>query len=224
MNSAKGKRPDGIIFDLDGTLADTVDDIRAALNVVLAERGLMPLERDKVRMMIGRGPVVLIERALRHLGVEYDDELVAELKDRFIECYGIHGNPHSELFDGARQCLDKLEELGVPLGVCSNKPHEFCVTLLRDLGIDGRFRAINGSTDDVPKKPDPAMLQRTLAAMNVDPSRALYVGDSVTDVNTARAAGVPVALVSYGYSDVPVESLGPDCTISSLQELNGLFG
>ena len=214
---------EAVVFDLDGTLADTVADIGAALNLVLADRGLDSIELDKVRLMIGRGPVVLIERALRHLSVAYDEHLVDELKDQFIECYRRHGNPHSELFEGAQQCLDELEERGVPVGVCSNKPHEFCVTLLHDLGIAGRFRAIRGSTDDIPKKPDPALLQRTLDAMDIEPSRALYVGDSVTDVNTARAAGVRVALVRYGYSDVPVDSLGPDTAISSLQEINRFF-
>ena len=224
MNKAIASRPTGIVFDLDGTLADTAGDIRAALNATLAGRGLEQLELDKVRLMIGRGPVVLIERALRHLGVACDEQLVAELTGEFIENYREHGNPLSVLVDGASQCLDTFAERDIPLGVCSNKPHEFCVSLLEDLGVRDRFAAIQGSTADLPKKPDPALLHKTLDAMNVRPSEALYVGDSVTDVNTARAAGVEVALVRNGYSDVPVDTLGPDHAISSLKELDGLVG
>ncbi len=224
MTSANGHPVEAVVFDLDGTLADTVGDICAALNMTLAQHGLGPLELDKVRLMIGRGPVVLIERALRHLSVGYDDAFVNELREQFIASYRAHGNPYSELFDGTRQYLDELEQRGVALGVCSNKPHEICVSLIRDLGIDSHFRAVQGSVEDLPRKPDPTLLRMTLDAMDIDPSRALYVGDSVTDVNTARAAGVRVALVRYGYSDVPVESLGPDGTISSLQEIDRFFG
>jgi len=217
-------RPAGIVFDLDGTLADTVADIAAALNATLEKRGWTAVDDSRVRLMIGRGPVVLIERALRHLGIEYDEDLVADLVADFIDSYGRHGNRFSQLFDGARQMLDGLGAAGIALGVCSNKPHDYCVSLLRDLGVDGHFRAIHGSTNDVPKKPDPALLHKTLDAMDIDPAHALYVGDSVTDLNTARAAGVQVALVRYGYSDVPVDSLGPDHALSSLKELDRFLG
>ena len=211
--------PEAVVFDLDGTLADTAADICAALNDALATRGYDPLEAADVRLMIGKGPKILVERALRHLGIYPASALVKTLTEQFVRCYAKQGNGLSSLFDGVDQCLDELTGLGIPFAVCSNKPHEFCVSLLADLGVADRFTAIQGSSDGLPKKPDPALLYRALEKLGVTPDKALYVGDSKTDVTTARAAGMPVALVEYGYTRVPAKALGADFVIPSLDRL-----
>jgi phosphoglycolate phosphatase len=211
--------PKAVVFDLDGTLADTVADIAAALNDALATRSYGPVDEGDARLMIGKGPKILVERALRHLGIYPASTLVATLTEEFVRCYARQGNGLSSLFDSVAECLDDLSARGIPIGVCSNKPHEFCVSLLSDLGVVKQFDAIQGSSGDLPKKPDPTLLHRALEKLGVAPENALYVGDSETDVRTARAAGVPVALVEYGYSSTPVQSLGADWVIASLDQL-----
>lgn len=208
-----------IVFDLDGTLADTAADICAALNAALATRGLPRVDVRNARTMIGKGPKILVERALKHIGVYPASNLVQTLTERFVCFYRKQGNKLSALYEGVAECLDALSIRGIPIGVCSNKPQEFCVTLLQDLGVADRLSAIQGSDATLPKKPDPAMLNHALRRLNVEPGQALYVGDSKTDVTTARAAGVRVTLVNYGYSDVPVDELGADAVISSLEQL-----
>ena len=211
--------PEAVVFDLDGTLADTAADICAALNDALATRGYEPLEAADVRLMIGKGPKVLVERALKHLGVYPASALVKTLTEQFVRSYAKQGNGLSSLFESVDECLDELSARGIPFAVCSNKPHEFCVSLLSDLGVADRFSAIQGSGHGLPKKPDPAMLHSVLEKMGVAADRALYVGDSETDVKTARAAGIPVALVEYGYTKIPARELGADFVIPALDQL-----
>lgn len=211
--------PEAVVFDLDGTLADTAADICAALNDALATRGYEPLEAADVRLMIGKGPKILVERALRHLDIYPASALVKTLTEQFVRSYAVQGNGLSSLFDGAEECLDVLAAQNIPFAVCSNKPHEFCVSLLSDLGVADRFSAIQGSSDKLPKKPDPALLHRALQKMGIAPDKALYVGDSETDVLTARAAGVTVVLVEGGYTRTPARELGADFVISSLDQL-----
>jgi phosphoglycolate phosphatase len=206
-----------VVFDLDGTLADTATDIARSLNAVLASHKLQAVELDVVRYMIGRGPVVLIERAIRHLGVRSDEASVAGLSAAFIDHYTRTGHQRTTLFPGVRDCLRKLAGTGV--GVCSNKPHAACESLLSELGIADLVSAVQGSAPGVPTKPDPTMLHRVLSALGAEKARSVYVGDSETDVLTARAAGLPVVLVSWGYSDRPVTEIGADAVIDSFDEL-----
>jgi phosphoglycolate phosphatase len=211
-----------VVFDLDGTLADTATDIARSLNAVLATHNLLAVELDAVRYMIGRGPTVLIERALRHLGASSDEASVAGLSAEFVEHYAKTGHQRTTLYPGIRDCLRQLCDTGVRIGVCSNKPQGSCEALLSDLGIADLVSAVRGSAPGIPAKPDPTTLRRVLHTLAADPARTIYVGDSETDVITARAADIPVVLVNWGYSDKPVTELGADAVIDSLDDLPAL--
>ena len=208
-----------VVFDLDGTLADTVADISESLDTALATMGLPGVEPQAVRLMIGHGPVLLAQRALQYLEVSTEPHLVTHLTNAFMGHYAASGNRLSSLFPGVSDCLEELESMNVAIGVCSNKPHDASRGLLVDLGIAKYIDALQGATAGMPKKPDPTMLLEVLRSLDTPAENALYVGDSDTDVQTARAAGLQVVLVSYGYSDRPADQLGADGVVSSLQQL-----
>lgn len=208
-----------VVFDLDGTLADTAEDIRDALVRALAGEGLPPIDIASVRLMIGGGPRLLVKRALHRLGVPARNDLVDRLAEAFHAQSKLRGKRSSRLFDGAEAALRQLHRSGVRIGLCSNKPDDLCHQLVRELGVDAYIDELLGSSDDRPKKPDPALLLTVIERLGVPPAETLYVGDSATDVATARAAGVPVFLVSYGYTLRNATQLGADAVIDSLSEL-----
>jgi phosphoglycolate phosphatase len=188
-----------VVFDLDGTLADTAVDIREALVRALAAEGLPPIDVVSVRLMIGGGPKLLVERALHRLGVPARDTLVNRLAKAFHAEAKHQGNRNSRLFDGVESAL--------------------CRGLFSVRGIDIYIDVVLGSCDQRPMKPDPAMLLGFIERLGVLPGETLYVGDSATDVATARAAGVPVMLVSYGYTLRNASQLGADAVIDSIEEI-----
>lgn len=208
-----------VVFDLDGTLADTAADIREALVRALASEDLPPVDTASVRLMIGGGPRVLVERALHRLSVETDGRLVTRLTQAFHSEYVQQGNQLSRLFDGVEATLRTLHTTGIRIGLCSNKPDDLCRMLVRSFAIEDCFDEILGSGGDLPKKPDPAALLGIIERLGVAPGDTLYVGDSATDVTTARNAGVPVILVSYGYTLQSASQLGADAVIDSVAEL-----
>jgi phosphoglycolate phosphatase len=208
-----------IVFDLDGTIADTAVDIRAALVRALAAEGLPPVDLGSVRLMIGGGPRLLVQRALDRLGIATNDALVARLTAAFHTEYIRQGNALTKLFDGVESTLRQLHMSGTRVGLCSNKPDDLCRMLVNNFTIDRYFDEILGSGGDMPRKPDPAPLLRIIERLGVPPEDTLYVGDSQTDVVTARNAGVPVMLVSYGYTLRAASQLGADAVIDSVAEL-----
>ena len=208
-----------VVFDLDGTLADTAEDIREALVKSLARESLPPIDVNSVRLMIGGGPRLLVERALDRLQVETDKDLVTRLTTAFHREYLTQGNRHSKLFSGVEDTLRTLHTAGIPVGLCSNKPDDLCRMLVRGFSLDEYFDEILGSGEDLPRKPDPAPLLRIIERLGVPPGDALYVGDSETDVITARNAGVPVMLVNYGYTVRAASQLGADAVIDSVADL-----
>jgi len=217
------RQPTAIIFDLDGTLVDSAPDIRCALNAVLVRDRLPPIELEAVQLMIGGGPKVLIQRALDKIGVVAQPADVARLTASFEDTYFEQGNALTALFNGAVDCLEKLKNQGVAIGLCSNKPEQLCKQLLADLGILSFFAAIQGSGSGLPTKPHPAALLATLRGLGAAPELALYVGDSKTDVETARGACVPVALVRSGYTATPADALGADWVVEGLGEIPSIW-
>ncbi len=208
-----------VVLDLDGTIADTAADIREALVHALGREGLPPIDVASVRLMIGGGPKVLVERALHRLGVPARTDLVARLAEGFHRASARQGVRSTRLFDGVESALQQLHTAGVRVGLCSNKPDDLCHGLVRELGIAPYIDEILGSSDDRPKKPDPALLLGVIERLGVPPGETLYVGDSETDVLTARAAGVPVMLVSYGYTLRHASQLGADGVVDSLTDI-----
>ncbi len=208
-----------VVFDLDGTLVDSAADVQRALNRTLASEDLPPIDVDLVRYMIGGGPRLLVLRALAELRVKKSRYAVDRLTDLFHDEYLRQENTESRLYDGAEDCLRQLRAAGTRTGICSNKPDDLCHKLIDDLGAGQYFDVILGSGSGLPRKPDPAPLLEVIQQLDSRPEATLYVGDSETDVKTARAAGVDVVLVSYGYTARPAADLGADKVYDSLADI-----
>jgi phosphoglycolate phosphatase len=208
-----------IVFDLDGTLVDTAPDLIATLNVVLAREGCAPVADADARTMIGGGARHMLERALRREGVAAGPADLDRMFAAFIDYYAAHIADHSRPFPGLGQSLDRLEAHGARFAVCTNKLEWLSVLLLDRLGLAGRFAAICGQDTFGVPKPDPELLRGTIARGGGNPEHAVMVGDSAPDVAIARAAGVPIIAVDFGYSDVAVNLLAPDRIISHFNDL-----
>jgi len=210
-----------IVFDLDGTLVDTAPDLIDTLNVVLTREALPQVPFATGRNLIGGGVKVTIERALAAEGLSCPPAEIDRLYTAFIAHYADHLADRSRPFPHLEGALDQLADAGHRLAVCTNKLEWASVRLLEALKLAPRFAAICGQDTFGVQKPDPEVLRRTVLRAGGDPAAAIMVGDSRTDVCTARAAKVPVVAVDFGYSDVPIQSLKPDRIISSFAELFG---
>lgn len=206
-----------LVFDLDGTLVDTAPDLIDTLNVILARHQVATVDYAKARALIGGGVKPLIERALasRRLSAAEIDAIFQQ----YLEHYVAHIADRSRPYPGVTDALDLLARRGYRLAVCTNKLEGLAVRLLEALGLKDRFAAICGPDTFGVRKPDPAILRGTLTRAGGRAERALMVGDSGTDVVTARAAGVPVVLVGFGYTEIPVSELGADRIITHFDAL-----
>ncbi len=208
-----------IAFDLDGTLVDTAPDLIGALNQVLGERSLAPLPVASARSLVGRGARVLIEKGFAAAGEPLDVDHAPKLVDRFIEIYRSRIAVESTAFDGLEAALDGLSDDGALLCICTNKPTDLSRLLIEALHLTSRFGSIVGA-DAAPKpKPDASHFITAVELAGGDPRRAIMVGDSETDVATARAAGVPVITVPFGYTELTPEGLMGDVLIRHFSEL-----
>lgn len=214
--------PRAVVFDLDGTLVDTAPDIIAALNALLAEQGRPSLHAAAVRQLIGDGAQKLVERGFAATGGPAPQAL-AGLSRRFLELYEPRIARLSRPYPGVRDTLARLAGAGFRLGVCTNKASRATRRLLDDLALSQYFAAVAGG-DGPARKPDPKHLLAVLDALGAAPETALMVGDSANDVHAARAAGVRVAVVSFGYTTVPAAELGADALIDRFEQLAALVG
>ncbi len=208
-----------IVFDLDGTLIDTAPDLIDTLNFILARQGLPVVPYDVARPLIGGGAKGMIERALVLEGRNAAATDVERLYTSFVDHYAAHIADRSRPFPGVVPALDHLAAAGHQLAVCTNKLEWLSKRLLDALQLSGRFAAICGQDTFGVQKPDPQVFRATVLRAGGKPDRAIMVGDSITDIRTARAACVPVVAVDFGYTDVPVGTLGPDRVIGSFAEL-----
>jgi phosphoglycolate phosphatase len=221
QNLFGGELPQLVMFDLDGTLLDSVPDLAAAIDRMLLQLGRPAAGVARVRDWVGNGAQVLVRRALaegiEHAGV--DDVLATEAHQLFLKAYA-DNHALSTVYPGVRECLDWLQARAVPLALVTNKPRQFVGPLLAEKALAGYFRWILGGDSLPQQKPDPAALRWVLAQAQVQPEQALFVGDSRNDVLAARAAGVPCVAVSYGYNHGrPVSEENPQLLVADLRQL-----
>lgn len=214
--------PPLLVFDLDGTLADTAGDLMATLNVILAREGLVAVELAQARAMVGGGARLLIQRGLTANGITASESRLDEMLVDFLAYYEAHIADETALFPGVAAALDRFEAAGFTFAVCTNKVEYPSVLLLTALGIAGRFRAICGKDTFRVSKPDGEALLQTIARAGGDRGRAVMIGDSKIDIDTARNAGVPVVAVNFGYTSEPVDTFKPDRVIGHYDELWGV--
>jgi phosphoglycolate phosphatase len=208
-----------IVFDLDGTLIDTAPDLIDTLNIVFAREGLPPVPYETARALIGGGARAMIVRGLEAEGRTVVPAELERLFQDFLAHYSEHIADRSRPFPGLTDALDALAANGSRLAVCTNKLEHLSVLLLKQLGLAHRFAVICGQDTFGVQKPDPEVLRRTIAAAGGTLRNAIMIGDSLTDIRTARAADVPVIAVDFGYTDRPVSELGPDRIISRFADL-----
>jgi phosphoglycolate phosphatase len=208
-----------IVYDLDGTLADTAGDLMGALNAVLAQEGLAPLPVENAGSMLGAGGRALIERGFAAAGRQLAPLKLEALFGDFLAHYNAHIADQTRLYPGVETALRAFARAGWVQAICTNKMEGSAKLLMEKLGVANRFAFICGQDTFGVGKPDPKPLLSTIAAAGGVSGRAIAIGDSATDIKTARAAGVPVIAVDFGYTDVPVAELGPDRVISHFSEL-----
>ena len=208
-----------IIFDLDGTLIDTAPDLVDTLNAIFAREGLAPLPYATARNLIAGGAKVMIARGIEARQRVLPPAKLEQLFEDFIAYYSEHLADQSRPFPGLTDALDVLALLGFRFAVCTNKLERLSVLLLEKLKLRNRFAAICGQDTFGIQKPDPEILRRTVAAAGGTLQNAVMIGDSITDIRTARAAGVPIIAVDFGYTECPIAEFGPDRVISHFAEL-----
>jgi phosphoglycolate phosphatase len=208
-----------IVFDLDGTLVDTAPDIVGTINVILVQEGLSPLPASASHLVIGRGAHWGLERAFEIAGAPRSASELDQLVTRFREHYLAHIADGSLPFPGMVDAVTRLRAAGAKTVVCTNKITALSHALLDALDLSPLFDAIVGG-DAVPaQKPDPRPLIQAITAVGGEPARAIMVGDAAPDAGAARAAGIPLILVSFGYGETPAADLGPDILIHHFDEL-----
>ena len=210
-----------IVFDLDGTLVDTAPDLISALNYVLEREGIAPLPMSSARNMIGAGARKLLERGLEVEGRAVSVGDLDRLTRDFIAYYADHIAEGSQPFEGLEAALDDLEAQGCRFAVCTNKLEWLSKRLIDELDLSKRFAAICGADTFGVAKPDPVILQQTVARAGGQMATTVMVGDAGPDVGVARRTGVPVIGVSFGYTDVPIAELKPDRLIDHMRDLPG---
>ncbi|RMT03380.1 Phosphoglycolate phosphatase [Pseudomonas savastanoi pv. phaseolicola] len=216
-----GKLPKLVMFDLDGTLVDSVPDLAVAVDTMLAELGRPIAGLESVRAWVGNGAPVLVRRALAnhldHSGV--DDELAEQGLEIFMRAYA-QKHEFTVVYPGVRETLKWLQKMGVEMALITNKPERFVAPLLDEMKLGRFFRWIIGGDTMPQKKPDPAALFFVMKMAGVPASQALFVGDSRSDVQAAKAAGVACVALSYGYNHGrPIAEENPAMVIDDLRKL-----
>jgi phosphoglycolate phosphatase len=208
---------DVVAFDLDGTLADTAPDLAAALNHALGALGRPTVPPESVRYLVGHGARALLRRGLAGSG-EAPEELVETGFPIFIDYYAAHICDGTRPYPGVEAALDAIAAAGARVALCTNKPEGLTHALLAALGWERRFASVVGGDTLPVRKPDAEPLHVAIA--RAGGGRAAFVGDSITDADTARAARLPFVAVSFGFRDRPVEALGADAVIDRFDQLD----
>jgi phosphoglycolate phosphatase len=207
-----------LVFDLDGTLVDTAPDLIRAANHVLASEGLPAIAGNELRPAISFGARQMLATGLKVHGIRRSEAELDGLLDRFLAFYEANIAVESRPFPGVLEVLDHFRAEGALIAVCTNKREQLSRQLLGELGLAPRFRAIAGRDTFAVCKPHPDHLLGAIRLAGGDPRRAVMVGDSDTDIQTAKAARIPIVGVTFGYTDVPVTKLGADAVIDDYTE------
>lgn len=213
------ERPPIVVFDLDGTLVDTAPDLLDSLNHVIATRDLAPVALADFRPYVGHGGRYMLERVFRQAARTLEEAELTLMIEDFIAHYGDNMPGQSLPFAHALTCIDDLQAAGFITAVCTNKRERGALDLLNALGIAGRFSAICGQDTFAVRKPHPDHLFGTIEMAGGDPARAIMVGDTPTDFDTAHAAKIPLVAVDFGYCAEPVSTFNPALVISGFDEL-----
>ncbi|MEQ1800680.1 MAG: phosphoglycolate phosphatase [Gammaproteobacteria bacterium] len=215
------KRIRAVAFDLDGTLLDTAPDLASATNHMLGAMHLPSLSDEQVRSMIGDGVEALVERALaRALNQLPPEPVLRTAIDRFKEAYSNAIFVRSRIYPGVKETLRTLGDAGLRLACVTNKSAGFTAPLLSAAGLAGHFVHILCATGPADRKPSPALLRTLCTQLDVTPASLLMVGDSPKDIRAARAAGCPVAAVTYGYTaEALIRASAPDWVLQNLTEV-----
>ncbi|MDX1669083.1 MAG: phosphoglycolate phosphatase [Limnobacter sp.] len=213
-------RFEGVLFDLDGTLLDTVPDLAAATNAMLLELGYDPLPQPTIASYVGKGAENLIHRSLTgQMDGQVSSDLFHKAMPIWKRCYTEANGLHTEIYPGVLEGLDLLRDAGLPLGVVTNKPEEFALPLLSATGLSGYFQVIVGGDTCSQKKPQPMPVFHACNELEINPERTLFIGDSLNDAQAARAAACICWLLPYGYNEGnPVSGVPCDRFVQSIEE------
>ena len=225
MTAAPRPRPRAVLVDLDGTLLDTAADLAAAVNAMRAELGLAPLPEATVASYVGKGAEVLVHRALGGgLDARVDDAMLARGLDAFLRHYEHTNGQRAREYPGAREGLAAMRASGLALACVTNKPQAFADALLRRTDLHGAFSLVLGGDALPRRKPDPLPMLHAARALGAAPRETVAIGDSVNDALAARAAGMTVFAVPYGYNEGrDVSTLDVDAVVGSLLEAAALI-
>lgn len=210
-----------LLFDLDGTLADTAGDLCETMNVILSEHGRPRVPESRVRHLVGGGARLLMERGFAETGEPASEALLDQTFKEFIAYYSAHIADHTKLWPGIEPLLARLAKADVGLAVCTNKVEHLSRQLLAQLKIEQYFPVVIGGDTLPVKKPDPEHLFEAVRRLGGSVSSTIMVGDSETDIDAAKNARLPSICVSFGYTRIPVPDLGADVVIDHFDEFPG---
>lgn len=216
-NSIKAK---AILFDLDGTLIDSVPDINHASNILLKEHGLPSLSVDETRSMIGNGVKVLVDKSFTHLDAPLSKEALEDVTNEMMDIYSKNLTSLTTAFDGAEALLKQLKAENIKVAVVTNKPEGFSRTIINHFGWENLVDAVIGGDTCTTRKPEPDMLFTACEQMGTPRESTIMVGDSPADITAAINANMPSVAVRGGYTNLPVEDLGANLVVNSLHEVH----
>jgi phosphoglycolate phosphatase len=214
-----------VTIDLDGTLLDTIPDLAAAANMMLAELGRPPLAIELIRTFVGKGIVRLVERTLAGDVDGVPDAALMARALPIFECHYVEVNGrHTTVYPGVQEGLERMREAGFPLACVTNKSARYTLPLLDKIGLARYFRTVVSGDTLARKKPDPDPLLHAATVLEIAPREMLMIGDSLNDTQAARAAGCPVFCVTYGYNEGhDVRDLDTDAVVDSLVDAAALI-
>ena len=209
-----------LIFDLDGTIIDSAPDVCASLNRALEAIGRPPISVESTKELVGFGAHILCEKALAMTGEQGNEEEVCSLVDKFLDSYSKNPSEHTSIFPGALNAFNKFKDRGIKLGICTNKPEATCFPVIDALGLRHYFSTVICGDTLTFRKPDARHIYHTLDHMEAELSDTALIGDSEADIEAANNAGIPSVLVTFGYCNVPINSLRADAIINHFDELD----